>query len=55
MNKQELLAKMLIEPKELVLKDGTFKKNTEYPVFTNLDTDFYSRFLVHTPVFRRQR
>ncbi len=40
MTKPEILAKMLIEPKALTLKDGTFKKNVNYPVFTNLDTDF---------------
>ncbi len=40
MTKQELLAKMLIEPKELILKEGTFKKDKNAKVFTNIDTDF---------------
>ncbi|MBQ7045506.1 MAG: family 20 glycosylhydrolase [Clostridia bacterium] len=40
MTKQELLKKMLIEPKELILKEGTFKKDKNAKVFTNIDTDF---------------
>jgi hypothetical protein len=40
MTKQELLAKMLIQPKELILKDGTLNKNAAAPVFTNIDKDF---------------
>ena len=40
MKKQEVLSKLLIQPKELVLKDGFFKKSSDYQVFTNIDTDF---------------
>lgn len=40
MNKLEILEKMLIEPKELTLKEGVFKRDPAYPVYTNIDKDF---------------
>ena len=40
MTKQEILAKMLIKPKELELKDGVFKKDATAPISTNIDKDF---------------
>jgi len=40
MTKQEILKKMLIEPKELTLKEGIFEKNPNAPIYTNLTKDF---------------
>lgn len=40
MKKNELLAKMLIQPKALELKDGFFKDNADYSVRTNIKKDF---------------
>lgn len=39
MTKQELLAKMLIKPKNLILKEGTFKPNSNATVYTNATVD----------------
>lgn len=39
MTKKELLSKLLIQPKELVLKEGFFQGASQ-AVFTNLETDF---------------
>lgn len=40
MKKNEILAKMLIQPKALELKEGFFKVNADYSVKTNIDKDF---------------
>ena len=40
MTKQEILSKMLIKPKELVLKGGNFQKNLNALIYTNIDKDF---------------
>lgn len=40
MTKQKILKKMLIEPKELTLKEGIFEKNPDAPIHTNLTKDF---------------
>ncbi len=39
MTKQELIKKMLIEPKELILKEGTYKHNKDAEIVTNVGTD----------------
>ena len=39
MTKQEILAKMLIEPKELELLGGKFTKDSKAQIYTNTDVD----------------
>ena len=50
MKKHEIFKKMLIEPKELQLKEGLYKHNKSAEIYTNADeTDF------SYPVSRRGR
>ncbi len=39
MEKTELVKKLLIEPKEIILKEGNHKQNNDACIFTNIETD----------------